>query len=142
MPTEPQQPDEIYDARGVPARSTAEWMKELAWSVPNLAKMLGRLAKDPRVPARSKTFAGGVAAYLVSPVDLIPDFIPLIGKTDDLLVAAFAINHLIRSAGEDVVREHWDGPDDILDLISDITAVGARMVPRTVRMAFGRILKA
>lgn len=134
-------PDQIIEPGATPVAETRPWLKELAFAVPNLAKLLGRLARDPRVPPRSKTFAGIMAAYLVSPIDLIPDFIPLIGRTDDVVLAAFTLNHLIQSAGYDVVREHWDGSDDVLDLVTDAVDFVAGLVPRTVRIALRRFLR-
>ncbi len=118
-----------------------QWWREIALALPNLAKLLTRLARDPRVPPRSKTFAGFMAAYLVSPIDLVPDFIPLIGKTDDILLVAFALNHMLQAAGPEVVREHWDGEDDVLDMILDVVDFAAGFVPRTIRVALNRMLR-
>jgi uncharacterized membrane protein YkvA (DUF1232 family) len=132
-------PDAIYLPDGRRLNGLQEWAKEMALTLPNLAKLLGRLATDKRVPARAKRLAGMVAAYLVSPIDLFPDFIPVIGKTDDLLVAAFALNHLIREAGEDVVREHWDGSGEVLDMLIDVTSVVSGLVPGPVRLALSRL---
>lgn len=131
-------PDQI----GVsPIPAGRPWLRELTLAVPNLAKLAGRLARDPRVPARSKAFAGMMAAYLISPIDLIPDFIPLIGKTDDVILAAFTINHVIQSAGYDVVREHWDGSEEVLDFLADAVDFAAGLVPRVLRVALGRFLR-
>ena len=135
------QPDEVYPPGRPPMKAERNWWRELAVALPNLAKLLGRLARDPRVPARSKTFAGFMAAYLVSPIDLVPDFIPFLGKTDDVVLVAFALNHMIQSAGADVVREHWDGEDDVLDMLLDVVDFVAGLVPRTVRIALNRMLR-
>jgi uncharacterized membrane protein YkvA (DUF1232 family) len=45
--------------------------------------------------------------YLASPIDLIPDFIPVLGLLDDALIVAFVVRHVIRAAGPEVVQEHW-----------------------------------
>ncbi|HDH02750.1 MAG TPA: DUF1232 domain-containing protein [Actinobacteria bacterium] len=134
-------PDEILEPNASPVPNRRPWLKDMAMAVPNLAKLLSRLARDPRVPARSKRFAGLMAAYLISPIDLIPDFIPLIGKTDDVVLAAFTINHLIQSAGYEVVREHWDGSDEVLGYLADAVDFIAGLVPRTVRLGLGRWLR-
>lgn len=106
--------------------------------VPNLLKLLGRLMRDPRVPRRSKLVIAAALAYVVSPVDFIPD--PLfVGLTDDLLVAAFAINHLVNAAGEEVVLEHWDGPRDLLDVIRGTLDVSSALVPVRLREITRRI---
>ena len=137
----PHTPDEVYPPGGPPMKRDRNWWREIALALPNLAKLLGRLARDPRVPARSKTFAGFMAAYLVSPIDLVPDFIPFLGKTDDIVLVAFALNHMIHTAGHDVVREHWVGEDDVLDMIVDIVDFAAGLVPRTIRVGLNRMLR-
>jgi uncharacterized membrane protein YkvA (DUF1232 family) len=104
--------------------------------LPNLIKLLGRLLRDPRVPRRSKLVVGAAMAYLVSPVDVLPDFIPVVGVVDDLLIATLAINHLIGVAGEAVVLEHWDGPRDLLDLVRSALDVANDLVPAKVRRLF------
>ena len=134
-------PDQVYQPDGAPVPSEKNWWREVALALPNLAKLLTRLARDPRVPPRSKTFAGFMAAYLVSPIDLVPDFIPILGRVDDIVLVAFALNHLIHTAGHEVVREHWDGDDEVLDLLIDIVDFAAGLVPRTVRVALNRMLR-
>jgi uncharacterized membrane protein YkvA (DUF1232 family) len=62
------------------------------------------------MPAQ-RAFAAGAAAYVVSPIDPIPDFIPVIGWLDDLIVATYAVRYLFRHAGYDVLRDLWLGDD-------------------------------
>ena len=114
--------------------------REAALAVPQMAKLFYGLARDPRVPPRSKTFAGFMVAYLISPFDIVPDFVPILGKTDDLVLVAFALNHLVHTAGDDVVREHWEGEDDVLDLVLDVVDFIAGLVPKTIRVALNRLL--
>lgn len=134
-------PDQIYEPGGGRVPAERQWWRDVALALPNLAKLLMRLARDPRVPPRSKTFAGFMAAYLVSPIDIVPDFIPLIGKTDDILLVAFALNHMMQAAGPEVVREHWDGEDDVLEMILDVVDFAAGFVPRTIRVGLNRMLR-
>ncbi len=96
--------------------------------------------RDPRVPARSKAFAGAALVYVASPVDILPDVIPLLGKTDDVLVAVFAVHHLIRTAGEEVVVEHWDGSRDVLEIVDSLIDFAAQLIPARVRWTLTRIL--
>ena len=56
--------------------------------------------------------AGMAAVYAVSPIDLIPDRLPVVGKVDDVLIVAFALDHLMRGTPPDVVRSHWPGSED------------------------------
>ena len=66
-------------------------------------------AHDPRVPWYAKVLALAVAAYALSPIDLIPEFIPVLGPLDDAVVAALILRHLLRRAGAGVVSDHWRG---------------------------------
>ena len=134
-------PDHVYQPGESPVPAPRQWWKEIALALPNLAKLLARLARDPRVPPRSKTFAGFTAAYLVSPIDVVPDFIPFLGKTDDIVLVAYALNHMIQTAGHEVVREHWDGEDDVLEMVIDIVDFAAGLLPRTIRVALNRMLR-
>jgi uncharacterized membrane protein YkvA (DUF1232 family) len=91
--------------------------KELARLLPNLIRLFRDLAKDPRVPRGAKVVLAVAAVWLVSPIDLLPEFIPVVGPLDDAVVAALALRYLIRRAGQDVVREHWRGDPATLDAI-------------------------
>ena len=64
------------------------------------------LMRDPRVPWRAKIIAGALVAYVASPIDLIPDFIPVLGYVDDLLVALIGGALLLRSVPGHVIEEH------------------------------------
>ncbi len=139
MSTESHKPDAVYLPDGRPAGGPKDMLREIVLAVPNLAKLLGRLARDPRVPTGAKRLAGFVAAYLVSPIDVFPDFIPFIGRTDDAFIAAYAVHYLVRAAGEDVVREHWDGSDRSLYLLLDIVETVNSFIPRPVRLGLRRL---
>ena len=116
-------------------------IREAVMLVPNLGKLLARLAADPRVPVRAKVFAGVAAAYAFAPIDVVPDFIPLLGKTDDILLMALALRHVIEEAGVAVVREHWDGPDQVLTVMIDLISAITDTIPRPIRMALNRFLR-
>lgn len=85
--------------------------RELAELLPDCVGLFRRLATDPRVPRRAKLVLVLLAAYLASPLDLIPDFVPVVGLADDAILAALAAAYLVRSAGRDVVEAHWSGSD-------------------------------
>ena len=91
--------------------------RELITLVPNLALLFKGLLRDPRVSRGSKVLVGLAAAWMASPIDLIPEFIPVAGPLDDVIVAALVLRHLLRSAGSAVVREHWRGDPAVLDRI-------------------------
>ena len=122
-------PDEIIGPDGVRSGEARRWIKEAVLALPNMVKLVGRLVRDPRVPARSKAFAVLAAGYVLSPVDLVPDFIPFLGQSDDALVVILALHRLIRSAGEDVVLEHWDGSQDVLAIVENVVDLVAGLGP-------------
>jgi uncharacterized membrane protein YkvA (DUF1232 family) len=78
-------------------------------------------------------------AYAASPVDLIPDFVPVVGLADDLVVLVFAVHHIVEMAGEDVVLEHWDGSRDLLELVRSILDVVSDLVPARLRRTVNRL---
>lgn len=92
--------------------------------VKDLTLLFKDCAFDARVPRRDKWVLGAVAAYLLSPLDLIPDMIPVIGQVDDLTVAVLGLRHLLRSAGPRIVEDLWRGTDDGLALL--LSAAGMR----------------
>ena len=113
--------------------STQNKLREYALLAPRLAKLVWRLTRDPRVPARSKALLIVLAGYLVSPVDILPDFIPGIGQLDDLVLAAFALDHIINRVPDEVVREHWDGDEDVLEIVRQILDISTAFVPGWLR---------
>jgi uncharacterized membrane protein YkvA (DUF1232 family) len=121
------------DATPIPKRDARAIARESILLIPNIVKLLGRIARDPRVSVKRKTFAAAAMIYVISPIDLIPDFIAGIGQLDDLIVVAIALNHLIDGAGREIVEEHWDGSVDSLDLILAATEWGAEIVPGPLR---------
>jgi uncharacterized membrane protein YkvA (DUF1232 family) len=83
--------------------------KELALLLPSLLLLFKDLARDPRVPRRSKALLLLGALWFASPIDLIPEFVPLLGPLDDAVIAALILRHLLRTAGADVVTGYWRG---------------------------------
>jgi len=121
------------DETPVPRREAREIARDVILLIPNVAKLLSRIVRDPRVSVRRKTFAAAALIYVVSPIDIVPDFIVGFGQLDDVVVVAIALNHLIAGAGREIVSEHWDGSEDALDLILSATEWGAEIVPRPLR---------
>lgn len=112
-------------------------LKEYALLAPRLAKLVWRLARDPRVPARTKAILFVVVGYLASPIDLIPDFIAGFGLADDLLVAAFALDQIVNRIPEDIVRSHWDGEEDVLQVIRETLDIASGFVPEWLKKRLG-----
>jgi uncharacterized membrane protein YkvA (DUF1232 family) len=91
--------------------------KELALLLPNLVLLFKDLLRDPAVSRGPKIWLAIGLVWLVSPVDLLPEFLPMLGPLDDAVVAALVLRHLVRRAGPDVVRSHWRGEPATLDTI-------------------------
>jgi uncharacterized membrane protein YkvA (DUF1232 family) len=103
--------------------------KEIALLLPNLLILFKDLTRDPRVPRRSKALLLVGAVWFASPIDLIPEFIPLLGPLDDAVVAALILRHLIRTAGPGIVAEYWRGDPATLDRL--LRLAGTRTRPDT-----------
>jgi uncharacterized membrane protein YkvA (DUF1232 family) len=112
---------------------------DAVFMMPNIVKLVGRLLKDPRVPRRAKITLGLAAAYVASPIDLIPEIVPIIGWADDVLILMFALDSLIDRAGEEVVLEHWDGPGDLLSLVRDVVGLSRNLVPKRLSAIIDRL---
>ena len=122
----------------VPVRSRREMLKEAVLIGPNLVKLLYRLLRDKRVPRQRRLAMTLVAAYIVSPIDVIPDFVPVLGSVDDVLVLAFAIDYLLQASPPEVVDDYWDGSQDGLELVRGIAAWGVEMLPDRLRRLVAR----
>jgi uncharacterized membrane protein YkvA (DUF1232 family) len=103
--------------------------RELALLLPNLFALFRGLARDPRVPRRTRFLLVFAAAWIASPIDLIPEFIPVLGPLDDAVVAVLVLRRLLRVAGPEVVRDHWRGDASSLDRILRIAGSGTRRAP-------------
>jgi uncharacterized membrane protein YkvA (DUF1232 family) len=94
-----------------------ESARALAGFIPDCIVLCGRLLRDPRVPRRKKALLVALAGYLALPFDLVPDFIPVAGQLDDVVIVALVLRSLLRGGGEPIVREHWPGPEASLALV-------------------------
>jgi len=88
--------------------------RELALLLPNLIRLFGGLLRDARVPLRAKIVLAVASVWLASPIDLIPEFIPIVGSLDDAVVAALALRFVLRTTDGAIVREHWRGDPETL----------------------------
>jgi uncharacterized membrane protein YkvA (DUF1232 family) len=108
-------------------------LKEYALFAPRLARLVARLMRDKRVPARQKAILVMMGVYLASPIDIIPDFIPGLGHVDDLILVAFALDQIINRVPEECVREHWDGDEDVLEVVREILDIATGIVPEWLK---------
>lgn len=85
--------------------------------LPDFVMLLMRLMKDRRVEVKTKAMTAAVLVYLMSPVDIIPDFIPLLGYVDDLLITVWGLNRLLNMVEPKILEEHWSGEGNMLEAI-------------------------
>jgi len=112
-------------------RTVVYYMKQL----PSYLRLLGGLLTDRRVSTVDKLLVAGAMAYIIMPVDLIPDFIPFIGEVDDVFVLVMALQRLVANAGRPVLLAHWKGAvEDLADLnLKEALAAAAFFLPRGIR---------
>jgi uncharacterized membrane protein YkvA (DUF1232 family) len=92
-------------------------VRNVARFIPDCVVLVRRLVGDPRVPRRHKLLLGALVGYLALPIDLVPDFIPVAGHIDDVLVVVLALRIVLRASGSDLLREHWPGPASSLAFV-------------------------
>jgi uncharacterized membrane protein YkvA (DUF1232 family) len=108
-------------------------MWRLLRAVPALGLMIGRLAKDPQLPRAAKIALAAAAVYLLSPIDLIPDAIPLLGYLDDLLLSAVILDGILTYVDRDLVMRHWPEGVGSLDALARSARLLAGWVPRRIK---------
>ena len=92
-------------------------LRDAARLVPDCLVLLRRLATDRRVSRGRRLLLLALIPYLASPIDLIPDFIPVVGYLDDVVIVAFVLRGVVRGAGPAILEEHWPGtPEDLVSL--------------------------
>ena len=92
---------------------------------PDVVRLIKRLAADPAVPRATRWWLGALLVYLVLPIDLIPDFIPVIGYADDAIITAIALRFAIRHAGYAAVERNWPGTPDGLASVLALVRIAA-----------------
>lgn len=106
---------------------------DLLLFLPRLAKLLGRIAADPAVSGTDKALVLGALGYLASPIDLIPDFIPVLGQLDDIYLISLVLLRLLNRVGPEKLQAYWDGPEDIAALVGRVSDVATAILPEKIR---------
>ncbi len=83
--------------------------RELVRLLPDLLRLVTRMARDNTLPRGVRWRLAGLGAYLAFPFDLVPDFIPVLGYADDAIVVALVLRSVVRRAGAEAVDRHWPG---------------------------------
>jgi uncharacterized membrane protein YkvA (DUF1232 family) len=92
--------------------------------LPDLVRLVRRLAADRSLPRGVRVRLWLLLAYLLSPIDLVPDFVPVLGYADDVVVVAWALRSVVRRAGSDALSRHWPGQPAGLSLVTRLAGVG------------------
>ncbi len=93
--------------------------------LPDLLRLVRRLAADPALPRGARVRLVLLLVYLASPIDLVPDFIPVLGYADDALVVALVLRSVVRRAGPAPLARHWPGTPEGLRLIQQLAGLPA-----------------
>ena len=91
--------------------------------LPDLVRLLRRLAGDRSLPRGVRLRLVMLLAYLASPIDLVPDAVPVLGYVDDVVIVALVLRSVVRRAGEDALRRHWPGSPQGLDVLLQLAGV-------------------
>lgn len=111
-----------------------EWLMAL----PRLAALAFKLGFDRNVPWETKSALGLAMLYIISPIDGIPDFIPVIGQLEDMAIAILVIDGMVNHIDRDIVLRHWTGRPETLDAIGRMTSRATRLLPGFIR---NRVMK-
>lgn len=116
------------------------FLKSMIMLIPNFLLLLGRLFKDSRVPLAEKAMLVGAIAYVISPLDLIPDVIPVIGQVDDLYLVGLVLLRLLARTDDQVIQEHWEGRGDLASIVNKIVRAAQFVLPKRMqRILLGRV---
>ncbi|MFI9007663.1 YkvA family protein [Actinosynnema sp. NPDC053489] len=99
-------------------------LREALRILPDVLRLVRRLAADPALPRGVRVRLGLLLVYLAVPIDLVPDFIPVLGYADDAIVVTAVLRAVVRRAGLDAVRAHWPGTDDGFAVLTRLTGLG------------------
>ena len=118
----------------------ADWVGETLLALPRLVLLIPKLLGDRRVPLRTRTALLGLGIYLISPFDIIPDFIPGLGQIDDAVVLLLLVDGILNQIDENILLDHWTGRAVTLRRLRDAACVAASFVPQKFRrFLFGKI---
>ena len=96
----------------VVARPRGGLLRESLRILPDLVRLLTRLARAPDLPRGVRVRLGLLLGYLALPVDLVSDFVPVLGYADDAIVVVLVLSSVVRRVGVEPLRAHWPGSDD------------------------------
>lgn len=106
-------------------RPEARDIKQTLRLMPDVLRLATRLARDRTLALSTRLWLWGLLAYLALPIDLIPDFIPVIGYADDAIILILVLRMVARTVGAGVIRNHWPGTSDGYETICALTGLNS-----------------
>jgi len=108
-------------------------LKNVVLFIPNMVALCLRLLTDKRVPVAERALVAGAIVYAIVPLDLIPDMLPFVGQIDDAYLIALTLLRLMERTDPKIVREHWKGGGDIIELVGAAAIMAAKFLPKAIR---------
>ena len=105
------------------ARPKGNLLREAMRLLPDLLRLLRRLAADANVPRAARVRLVLLLGYLALPFDLVPDFVPLLGYADDAIIVSLVLRSVVRRTGAPLVRRHWPGTEAGLAAVARLTGM-------------------
>ena len=107
------------------AKPDEQRLRESLRLLPDVIRLLSRLARDRTVPFAARAWLWGLLAYLAMPIDLVPDFVPVLGYADDAILILVALRAVVRRAGREKLAEHWPGTPEGLAALERLAGISA-----------------
>lgn len=123
------------EVEGTPRTGAKRTVMSYIAELPRFLKLLWGLVRDPRVEIVDKLLVAGAIAYILAPIDIIPDFIPFLGEVDDIYLLVLSLRRLLQNAGRSILLSHWTGdPADLRQInLEKVLMAAAFFLPRRVR---------
>ncbi|PKN75129.1 MAG: hypothetical protein CVU49_04715 [Candidatus Cloacimonetes bacterium HGW-Cloacimonetes-2] len=107
-------------------------LAEYLFLLPDFFILLTRLAVDKRVPSKKKLLVAGIISYVMLPIDIIPDFIPIIGHVDDLVLVVLGLNMVLNEIDHKILLDNWSGEGQLLEILQKITATAENFLDKNI----------
>jgi len=123
------------EVEGAPRTGARRTVMGYIAELPRFLRLLWGLVTDSRVATLDKLLVVGAIAYIVTPLDLIPDFVPFLGEVDDVYLLVLALRRLMQNAGRSILLSHWTGdPEELRELnLRKVMMAAAFFLPRRMR---------
>lgn len=126
-----------------PTRGAKRTVMHYIGQLPRYVRLLSGLLSDGRVSIVDKLLVGAAIAYIVAPVDFLPDFVPFLGQVDDVYLLSLALQRLMTNAGRSVVLDHWSGDAKELAMgnLRRVLSAAAFFLPTRTRRRLRRVAR-